>query len=266
MENYIELVKNPDLLSVLGAEKLSVGESFGLFFKEFSSSVDRRMASLSGSVHQVDVNQLRRAITGRKVNFVKNAGVEILVPESYQPGLANMMAHTKAVCEGVFLISSLKTEAVRLYDWLKRFIQNGRAESQFRWSITNFDTAMDKSERFVKGLPDNTRAKKAPLGQVYVNFEEMQEVMEIFNAQVKLLGARDPEMAARELSKVYELGQLLVNKIKSNDLIIDAQQVLEVEMTVNRFVALTNLCGAMMVLLNELHACFREQINQVGRM
>lgn len=266
MENYIALIKKPDLLSVMGAEKLSVGESFGLFFKEFASSVDRRVANLSKSVHVVDTNALRRTLQSRKTNFVKNVGVPILVPEAYSPGIANMMAYTKGVCEAVYMVSSLKTETVRLYDWLKQFIKMGRADSAFRWSISNFDSAMDRSVQFVRGLSDDSRYKKCPLGEVYISFDEMFAVLDTYNVQVKLLGPRDPELAARELTRVYELGQLLVDKIKGNDLVVDTAAITEVELVINRFVELTNLCGALMTLLNELNAVFKEQIDQVSRL
>lgn len=263
---FIAAVKNPDPLTVTGVEELSVGESFTLFFKEFSTSIDRKFAGLSKPVHMVDSNSLRAAIKNRNINYLKNTGVDVVVPANYTPGIANMMMHTKGVVEGVFLISCLKTEAVRLYDWLKQIVKTGRPATQFRWSVTNFDVAVDRGTDFIKSLPDENRRLKSPLGQVYVNFEEMFDVMDTFNAMVKTLGARDAEVAAKELQNVYEMGQLLIEKIKSNELTFDKAVVLDIEITINAFVNLTNVCGAMMTLLNELSAVLREQIKTVVKL
>ncbi|WP_228493038.1 hypothetical protein, partial [Pseudomonas aeruginosa] len=92
----------------------------------------------------------------------------------------------------------MKTEAIRLYDWLKQLIKTGRPETRFRWTITNFDTVLDRSEQFLKGLPSNPHRKTCTLGEVYVNFEELYSVLETYNVSAKLLGARDVEMASRE--------------------------------------------------------------------
>lgn len=263
---FIDLVQDPAPLQITGVESLSVGESFNLFFKEFSTNIDRKLVAMSKSVHTVDIDKLRKAIKQKDIIFSAKGGVEIMVPENYEPGLANMMAHTKGVVDGVYLVTFLKAEGARLYDWLKVIIQRGRVETTFRWSISNFDSLIDKGEHFVRNLSDGGRAKTCPLGQVYVNFNEMFEVMETFNAVVKTLGARDAEQASRELTNVYELGQLLVAKIKANELVLDKKVILDIEMTINRFVELTNLCGAMMTLLNELSAVLRAQIYEVAAL
>lgn len=263
-KDFIERIKNPQLLSVLGAEKLSVGESVGLFFSEFGASIDRRLASFEKSVITLDVEKFRKTIQRKEILFVKNAGLPVIVPETYTPGLGNMMAYTQFVAtDGVYLVSSMKTEAIRLYDWLKQLIKTGRPETRFRWTITNFDTVLDRSEQFLKGLPSNPHRKTCTLGEVYVNFEELYSVLETYNVSAKLLGARDVEMASRELSRVYELGQLLVEKIKTNDLVVDEKNLTEVELVVNRFVEFTDICGAMMTLLNELAAVFRDQTETI---
>lgn len=263
---FIQAVREPSPLEVTGVEEMSLGESFGLFFKEFSTSIDRKLASMGGSVHTVDGNKLRRAVESRKIMYVKNTGKDITVPGAYVPGIANMMMHTKGTVEGVFLISSLKTEAVRLYDWLKHMIKVGRADTNFKWSISNFDVAIDQADHFIRNLPDTTRRTRCPLGDVYVNFEEMYDVIDTYNSVVKNLNARDAEIAAKELRNTYELGNLLIAKIQSNELTFDKRTITELQFVFNKFVELTNLCGAMMTLLNELSAVLRAQIEEVSTM
>jgi hypothetical protein len=259
LTNALALVRTPTPLSVMGTEGLSLGESFGLFFKEFSTNIDKRMAGLSKSVHKVDFSHAETNIRNKKVLFVKNGGLLVLTPQGFRPGLANMAGHTKAVTGGVYLISSLKTEATRLYHWLKQIAKTGRMDSSFRWTVSDFDQAMDAGVNYIKNLPVQDRQTRHPLAQVYVSFEEFFEVVNGFNNSVSLIGARDIELITRELTNVYELGSLIVNKIKANDLLLNEAAIADIESVINRFVELTNVCGAMMALLNELTQVFTEQ-------
>lgn len=262
----VSTVTQPDPLSVMGTEGLSVGESFGLFFKEFSTSIDKRMAILSKSVHKVDFSAAEDNIRSKKVLFVKCGGVQVLTPQGFRPGLANMAAHTKAVTNGVYLISSLKTEAARLYHWLKEIVRTGRMDSSFRWTLSDFDQVMDAGINYIKNLPVQDRQTRHPLSQVYVSFEEFFETVNGFNNTVNMIGARDIELITRELTNVYELGNLLVAKIQSNDLLLNEAAIVDIESIINRFVGLTNVCGVMMTLLNELTQVFTEQSKTLAKL
>lgn len=262
--NYLALVQKPEPFTVQGFEALSLGENFKLFFKEFTSSIDSKMAVLSRSIHKVDASAAKHNLVGNKVLYVKNTGVEILCPEGFAAGMGNMMAHTKAVTDGIYIVCSLKTEASRLYDWLKQVIRNGRIDRSFNWSIRDFDTALGKTENFVRQLPSGSRKLKFSIGQVYFNWDEFFACVDTFNNTVQTLGARDVELLAKELTNVYELGQLLVHKIQSNELVIGEQGIDDVEAIVNKFVGLVNLSGAVLVLLNDLTAVFNEQVKTLA--
>jgi len=264
--NYLALVQKPEPFTVQGFEALGLGENFKLFFKEFTSSIDNRMATLSKSIHKVDASAALLNIERNKVLYVKNTGVEILTPEGFSAGMGNMMAHTKAVTAGIYIVCSLKTEASRLYDWLKQVIRTGRIDRSFGWTIRDFDTALSKTENFVRQLPTGSRKLKFNLGQVYFNFDEFFDCVNTFNDTVQTLGARDVEMLAKELSNVYELGELLVHKIKTSELVINEQGIDDIETVVNKFVALTNLSGAVLVLLNDLTAVFNEQVKTIAAL
>ena len=262
----VSTVTRPDPLSVMGTEGLSVGESFGLFFKEFSTSIDKRMAILSKSVHKVDFSAAENNVRSKKVLFVKCGGIQVLTPQGFRPGLANMSAHTQAVTGGVYLISSLKTEATRLYHWLKDIVRTGRMDSSFKWTVSDFDQAMEEAINYIKNLPTQDRQTRYPLAQVYVSFEEFFENVASFNNTVGMIGARDIQLITRELTNVYDLGNLLVAKIKSNDLVLNEAGIGDIESVVNRFVALTNISGVMMALLNELTQVFTEQSKTVAQL
>jgi hypothetical protein len=265
MENYIELVKFPRPMTVTGFEALSIGENFSLFFKEFSAAIDKKMGCLTKSVHIVDYSPVQKRI-GSGLLYVKNTGVEILTPEGFSAGMGNMMAHTQQVVAGIYLISSLKTEASRLYDWLKQIIRNGRIEDTFRWTIGDFGSQVEKAENFIRNLPDHGRSVRFNLGQVYLSFDEMFDVMNTFNNSVRTMGPRDIELVNKELTRVYELGTLLVKKIQTNDITLGEQGIADVESIVNKFIDLTNVCGAMAVMLNELTAVFNAQIKTISEI
>lgn len=262
----IDAVKNYQPIEIAGLESMSLGESIGAFFTEMGLSVDKKIAAFSRPVHTVDISKLRNMVARNEINFVKNSAVGITVPTNFTPGIANMMAHVKGAVEGVFLLGALRTETSRFYDFLKQMIKTGRADKRFKWTVGNMDESILNAETFVKELPDEQRRLKVPMSEVYVNFPEMLSVMDIYNTSLKTLNARDVEIVARELSNAYHLGELLIEKIKTNELTFERSVLTDLEFTVNNFVRLVDLCGALMTLLNELSAVFREQVKEVIAM
>lgn len=266
MENLIQEALTPTTTNILGFEALSLGDKFSLFYKEMTLTTDKRLALLSKSVHKVDTTPAQKNIENKNILYVKKTTLPLLVPKGYRPGLGSMAAHTKAVRNGVFIITSLKTEAGRLYDWLKQIIKTGRMDKSFTWTVTDFDTALIESVNFLKSLPVTDRQVTYPLGQVYISFEELYEIVAGFNHSVDMIGGRDAEIIAKELTAVYELGDLLVTKIKANDLVLKEEAIKDIESSCNRFVDLCNLAGANMVLLNELTAVFKSQVETLAKI
>lgn len=262
----IDAVKNYEPLALAGIESLSLGEGIRLFFTEMGLAVDKKVAAFSRPVHPVDISKLRNMVARKEISFVKNSAVGITVPTNYTPGIANMMAHTKGAVEGVYLLGSLRTETSRLYDFLKQMIRTGRADKRFKWTIGNLDESIASADAFIKQLPDEQRRLKVPLCEVYVNFPEMIETLDVYNTSLKTLSARDTEIVARELNSAYKLGELMIEKIKANELVFERSVLTDLELTVNNFVRLVDICGAMMTLLNELSAVFREQVKEVVAM
>lgn len=259
----VKYANNP---SVTGYEALSYGDKFDLFFKEIGTAIDKRMAAMAKSIHLVDFQSVQKKLEKDEVLYVRNTSTEVLTPEGYLPGMGNMMAHTKNVTDAVYIICSLKTEASRLYDWLKQIITKGRMDTEFKWTISEFGQAVTKAEDFVKNLPDRSRNLRYNLGQVYISFDEVWAVMNIFNNSVRTLGGRDVEITAKVLNDVYGLGQLLVKKIHANDIKLTPEAVNDIEMIVNKFAGLCNISGAMMVLLNELSAVFNSQLKTLSEL
>lgn len=253
-------IKYPPFATVAGYEALSIGESFNLFFGEMSASIDKRLSLLSKSIHAINFDQTRLRLKKENILYVKNTATQILVPEGYMAGMGSMMNYTKNVALGVYLVSSMKTEAARLYDWMKEIVSKGRMGQEFRWSIGDFGQAITKAETFIKSLPDNGRTVTQNLGVVYISYEEMWDTIHTYNNAVKGLGSRDAEIISKNVADVFEIGQLLVKKIQSNDISLSRESIGEVESIVNRFRDFSNVTGVMMVLLNELTAVFQSQI------
>lgn len=266
MENYIDLVKRPEPLSVQGFEALSVGEGLGLFFKEFGAGVDKVMASMNSSVHTVDVHGLAQSLEKRKVLYVQNTGVEILTPEGYTPGLGSMDYYVSNVIRSVYLASSLKTETSRLYDWIKQIIKTGRIDKSFGWTVTDFDSIVNEAEAFIKQLPENRRKQTYNLSQVYANFNDYFFVVNKFNSVVKGFKAREVEMVAKDITRVYELGDLLVRKVKENDITLSEASINDLQQAVASFTRFTNITGALLILLNETHAVLSSQANTLKQL
>lgn len=262
----MDSVLRPTHLSISGFEALSIGENINLFLKEIGGGVDRRLATLSKSIHPVEFMSVKRELEKNGILYVKNTTTQILTPEAFIPGMGNMMAYTKAVISGAYIIGSLKTEAARLYDWLKQVVVKGRMENDFKWAVSDFSTAFNKAETFLKDLPENGRSVTYNLGQVYMSFDEMWDVLNTYNNAVKTIGGRDVEILAKTWADVYNIGQLLVRKIKASDLIIDEETLTDIEQVVTKFSGLNNVAGAMMVLTNELSAVFTAQVAAVKQL
>lgn len=259
-------INYPSITTVTGFESLSIGENFRLFFGELSTSIDKRLSLLAKSIHSVNFDQTRTYLKKEKILYVKNATTPLLVPEGYAPGMGAMANYSKNVTLGVYIISTMKTEAARLYDWMKEIITKGRMGQEFRWSIGDFGQAITKAEQFIKSLPDNGRTTNQQLGVVYTSYEEMWDTIHNYNIAVKNIGGRDAEVIAKTIADVFDIGQLLVKKIQNNDLTITKEAISEIEAIVNRFRDFTNVAGVMMVLLNELTAVFESQVKTLSEL
>ena len=255
---------NLDLLK--GNEDLSVGERFSLFFKEFSAKVDRDLASIAGSVHTVDLEGLKKALALNKPSYIKNGIVQLPTPEGFTPKLGSMMNHVERVSDAVFLVSSLKTESGRLYDWLKEIVAKGRVDKQYHWAVTDFDVVVERATEFLRSIPEDRGNVTYSLQQCYVNFEEVVSVVSVFNTKAKLYKTRDAEITSKEVSRVYDIGELMVKKIKVNDMVLTEGQLKDISDMVNKFIELTNITGAMLALLNETSKILTLQVEEIKKM
>lgn len=260
-KDLVEEIKAPAPLEITGVESLSLRESMGLFFKEFTLAVDKKMGTLKSSLHTIDYAPTQNYLKKNGILFVAHAGAEITTPHYYQGQMGEMESYVRNLINGILLINGLKTETSRLYDWLKHIARTGRTDKSFKWSISDFNEVVDQADVFIKELEPSQNAR-FPLDQVYLRFEDCFTMINQYNLAVKSIKARDIEILSREISQVYELGSLLVTKIENNDLLLEQSAIDDIAMTVNGYIHLVNLSGAIMGMLNELTAVFEQQLEE----
>lgn len=260
-KELIEEIRSPVPLEIAGVESLSLRESMGLFFKEFTRAVDKKMGSLKSSLHTIDYASTQNYLKKNDILFVAHAGAEITTPHYFQGQIGEMESYVRNLINGIMMINGLKTETSRLYDWLKHIVRTGRTDKSFKWSISDFHEVVDQMDVFIKEL-EPSQNPRFPLDQVYLRFEDCFTMINQYNLAVKSIKSRDIEVLSREISQVYELGNLLVTKIESNDLLIDKAAIDDIAMTVNGYIHLVNLSGATMGMLNELTSVFERQMEE----
>lgn len=258
--NFVSHVQNPVRIHLAGLESLGMGESLRLFFEEFFTETDRRLAQFKTSIHTINWESVQKKLTTNKVLFINNANKRIPVPTYYQSGEGEMAYFIDNVILSITVVEGFKTEIQRFYDWMKQIVKLGRVNNVYKWTISDYDSQVGKVSKFIAELKEGDKVEK--LGEVYLNFEEAYGLMNCFNQNVKSIGPRDAEVMARDLKNVYEVGNLLVNKIKSNDIIIDQYTLQKVQEKVNLFNELTAIVGACLGLINETTAVFDSQLKE----
>ena len=265
MFDMINEVKQPQLLALTGIESLGLRESMSLFFNEFNRSIDRKMSALKSSIHEIDYRSTQRYLESKDILFVRNAGVEITVPEYYSGAMGEMETYVRHLINGILIINGLKTETARLYDWLKSIVKRGRMDKSFSWAITDFDQCVEQTDTFIKDLDPNNKAK-FPLDQVYLRFDDAFMLINQYNQTAKSLKSRDIEILSRDITAVYEIGSLLVTKIEANDILLEKSALVDIQLVVNNYIHLVNVAGVVTGLLNELTAVFEAQLGEFRKM
>ena len=267
MNQLVEEVKSPQRIGfdITGVEKLNLGESFSLFFKEFSLNVDKKMAALKSTIHAVDYKPTKEYIAKNNILFVKNAGVKITTPEYFNGEFQGMEAYVSMLLKGVFVINGLRSETNHLYMWIKSIIKTGRMDKSFKWGVTDYDTAYQEVHSSIKALEPSKRIG-FPLDQVYLRFEDCFDLIDQYNNAIKNIKSRDVEVLSKEISAVYNLGSLLVTKIQTGDMLISEQAINDIQNVVNEYIDIVNTCGVVMGLLNELTAVFTTELSEFKKM
>lgn len=252
-------------LIVDGMESFSIPERFKFFFKEASLSTDKILSKLSFNIHQVDTKVLAEINKNRSVNFLRAAAFPITVPAFYNAKVTDFNSYQSKVVQSVLLVSQINVEAETFYKWLKDIVKTGKVTKLHSFAISDFEELISESETFLDQL-EAGESKKKPISELYDSFGKMEESINWFNTNVKVLKARDVELIDKQFNNIYEIAELLYRKIKANDIVISKEDLDLVKDKLIEIARVLNITGAMVGLLNELSAVYRSQVSEVKTM
>lgn len=266
MKQYFieQLTATPEVdgMEALGIPKLfTPAEGFGIRLSAISLAVDKFLASMNSSIHQVDYRKAQLHTKG--LGYFDRASQPIPVPSQFNVKTMTMTDYVSACRKGVYLIEAFKTDSSRFYDWLRDVAAKGKVGGTFRYTITSTAGVIKDTGAFIKTLGNPTKETTIRLQDAYPSFNEMFKLMDEYNTSVKTLKGRDAEIIAKQLQLNANLGQLIIDRIGTSDIVFDEQDLDKILSSYAEFEDYMNLVGAMIGLLNELSAVFQDQCNTV---
>lgn len=266
MENiYLQLLQQGGCAAaaVTGNEGLSLSpvEGYKIRLKSLSLELDKKIAGMSGSIHTVEYNRAMAVSEHRQ--FLKKDSHEMPVPVNFDPKRITWDKYVKHCIEAVSLIDGFKTDSSRFYDWMRQIAAKGQVSNTFRYTVSSTAKQIQTLDGFIKLLGNPSRKPKRPLGELYPSFSEMFKTINEYNLNVKMIKARDTEIIAKQLKLNAELGEVLLERIKANDVVLTESDLKTLQRTFDEFEHYMNVVGAMTGLLNELSAVFVGQCKEV---
>lgn len=256
MSNFLETqLQDKDLpvfSYVVGSEDLSFTEHLKEWFSGIYLAIQKVYAKFTFNIHKVEMNSELTKLANDKELFYRNGNVECPTPEYFVNVPNWMLDYTRSLADGAVLMDVLMTETDVMYARMKKFAATGKVPSNFRFVVTDTERVIDRAESFMKGL-QQTRGTFA-LKQVYANPAEVVAVVAAYNQTVRNFKSRDSEMLSRSLKRVYEISSLAVEKMKVGDIIVTETETRQLTEMFQTFSHMTNITGAMLVLLNEFSA------------
>lgn len=261
MENiFITEIKEPSLVSFSGMEGLSVTERFGTFFSQVSLGIDKRFASLKSSIHPVDFGPAIKK--SKTLNFFKVENNLIATAELWDHKKLSWALYVEQVCNGASLLGNLKDEADNMYSWLKNVAATGKVSREFKYKFSLMNDLVESTEQFVSDL-GGYRRTSAALREMYPSFEEMAKIGSKYNLMVKLIKGRDAEILVKQLAQINKMGELIIEKIKIEDIVLSEADINELASSIEYFNRAVNCGGAAIGLLNELREVFASQVTNI---
>ncbi|WNY41041.1 hypothetical protein [Klebsiella phage YC1] len=261
--SFIEQVKQPVIFGIDGSEKLSVGESLSLKMTEISRGFKEAFRQLKSSAHTIDYGKTAKHLAA--VNYFKHTMVPLTGPAYFDPEKTEWSYYVKMVSSTALLLSTALTESGRIYKWLKDVAKTGTVGSSFWFSVTKTDTLANDLQSFMEGI-QSSRNTHHRLNQFYDSFKSFYDTVEHFNGAVSGIKSSDIRSLADRIDEVYHLGNIIVDKIKTSQLVFDKDSLKTLQDTINTYNTLINVTGAGLVLLNELTAVFESQTAELGKL
>lgn len=236
-------------------------EGFRLRLKNLSLDLDRKISAISSSIHTVDYRKAQGK--AKKLSYLSKAESELPIPVHYDNRKMAWDEYVKMCVQGISLLDGFKTDSARFYDWLKEIAAKGKVAGTYRHTISSTARQIDDLDKFIKTLGDSKRSMTQPMENLYPSFDKMFGLINDFNLRAKLVKARDVEIVARQLKLNAELGELVLDRILSNDIVLDEREVNQFKQTFDEFERYMNVTGATVGLLNELSAVLKGHCDAV---
>lgn len=263
IQEYKQGVEAPKLINIEGNEKLTLPESLSFGFKRVYHNIQKFYSKFNFNIHTADSRaEISRLIKSPEL-YIKHSTKEIITPDYFNPNMPGWMTiYVDGITKGIVLSNILKTETDVMYTRIKNVINTGELKSRFSWTITSTDQLIEESKRFLEEQ-ETAQNPRFQLNQVYQNFKEISYVYDKFNSSVKEIKSRDTEMLSKSLDQVYDLTSLLVEKIESNEIVVNKETIEQLESMFKEFQELVSLVGAYYLLLNEFSGTLTQQIKEL---
>lgn len=252
LETYMQGKTIPVFEYVAGEEKLSFPEHLKEWFTGIYLAIQKLYAKFTFNIHNVNMGMELSRLNRDPALFHKHGQVACPTPEYFVRTPMWMTDYVNALKDTPVLLDILKTESSTMYTRMKQFAATGKAPPRFRWVVSDTDMVIARAEKFMEGLQQNRGEYK--LKEVYSNVAEIISVVDTYNATVKNFKSRDSEMLSNDLKRVYDISSIAVEKLKIGDIPASQDEILTIEDMFKTFSRLTNITGAMLVLLNEMAA------------
>lgn len=256
MSNFLEMqLRDTDLPVfnyVVGSEKLSFTEHLKEWFSGIYLAIQKVYAKFTFNIHKVDMNSELSKLANDKELFYRHGNVECPTPEYFIKSPDWMSHYVASLADAAILMDVLNTETEVMYSRMKKFASSGVVPSNFRFVVTDTERVIDRAENFMKGLMQTRGA--FTLKEVYTNPGEIVKVTSAYNQTVRNFKARDSEMLSRGLKRVYDISSLVIEKMKVGDIVVTENETRQLTEMFQTYSNLTNITGAMLVLLNEFSA------------
>ena len=238
-------------------------EGFRIRLSSLSLQLDKKIAGMSRSIHEVKYQSAQ--MRAEKLKYLKCDSNTLPIPTNFDPRNITWEKYINYCISAVSLVDNFKTDSARFYDWLREIAAKGKVGGTFRYTISGTARQIDSLDGFIKLLGNKSHTATRPLADMYPSFNEMFKQINTYNNTVKMVKARDAEIIAKQLKLNADLGELVLARIVSSDIVLNESDIKTIQVTFDEFERYMNITGAMVGLLNELSAVLTAQCKEVEK-
>lgn len=247
-----------------GNEALTVGEKLGLFFKEFSLSVDSLNAKLfNSSVHQINDIKTWKKVKASKDYFAV-AIKHIPSPVFFNSNKISFVEYVDFVLSSIPILKLVDEQASSVYKALKTCAATG----QLPFSIRNVQdiVLINESKSFFSENIDTSEIYTRAINELYPNFTVAFDTLTLFNKEVSTIKSRDVEVCAKKVENVVTIIKILKKKIDTSDVILSPKESDLLNESIKELVDNVSFAGKMIALLSDLNRVLVLQTKEIQKV